>query len=71
MKVDPAGPWMSQAATDYMDERNIEYINKTLQGHPHQKLMEEFPNRSIDELAARAVSTGNNKDMVDGYSPAQ
>ena len=31
----------------------------------------EFPNRSIDELVARAVWTRTNMDMIDGYSPAQ
>lgn len=33
MKVDPAGPWMSQAATDYMDERNIEYVSIPAEAH--------------------------------------
>ena len=86
MKVDPAGPWMSQAAIDYMDERHIEYISIPAEAHWTigiventiktfkgilTKLIEEFPNRSVDELVARAVWTGNNMDMIDGYTPAQ
>jgi len=86
MKVDPAGPWMSQAATDYMDERNIEYISIPAEAHWTigivestiktfkgilTKLMGEFPNRSVDELVARAIWTGNDMDMIDGYTSAQ
>jgi hypothetical protein len=77
---------MSQAATDYMDERNIEYISIPAEAHWTigivestiktfkgilTKLMGEFPNRSVDELVARAIWTGNDMDMIDGYTSAQ
>ena len=86
MKVDPAGPWMSQAAIDYLDERHVEHYSIPAEAHWTlgivegtiktfkgilTKLLEEFPNRSVEELVARAAWTGNNMEMVEGYTPAQ
>ena len=86
LRVDPAGPWMSEEADQYCSERDIELA--PIPGEAHwqisliegainnlkgmlTKLAEEFVDAEITELVARSTWVCNSEEMYKGYSPLQ
>ena len=86
LRVDPAGPWMSEDADQYCAERDIELA--PIPGEAHwqlsliegainslkgmlTKLSEEFPEAEVSELVARSTWVCNTEELYKGYSPIQ
>ena len=86
LRVDPAGPWISQSADAYAEDKHFEILPIPAEAHYQIGIVEgaiktmkgiltrletEFPRMKIEELVSRATWTSNNMEMVRGFSPIQ
>ena len=86
IRVDPAGPWMSDSADNYLSEKGIELVPipgeshwqigivegaaKSLKGVA-ERMCAEFPDMDAVEVLARSTWVCNNEEQFKGYTPIQ
>ena len=86
LRVDPAGPWRSDAVAEYLGNEHVEletipaeahwgisHVERAIQCTKQimTKLAIEDPDISPEEALAEAIRTENEREVVRGFSPTQ